>query len=280
MAAAAVGRSEETGDDKGASGTNGRAQGQQKAVVELLATKITGTVKWFNVKNGYGFINRSDTKEDVFVHQSAIIKNNPNQVVRSLGDGEEVEFNVVQGEKGNEATNVTGLNGEAVRGSPYAAVGRRLGRFYGRGGRRRGSVNKGDDEGIEPASAGRGGRPFRGGRGGRFPSRFRGRGRGNNNGGTSGASSSEDNVPASQDEGENRGGEGEGNGRGSRGRGGRRGRGRFNRGGRGRGGPDGNRGSGDQGTPSMDDEKKNQETQDGRVLVVTNIEKKIAILKV
>jgi hypothetical protein len=55
---------------------------------EVIATKVTGTVKWFNVKSGYGFINRNDTKEDVFVHQTAIIKNNPKKAVRSVGDGE------------------------------------------------------------------------------------------------------------------------------------------------------------------------------------------------
>ena len=61
-----------------------------------------GTVKWFNAEKGYGFIEREDGG-DVFVHFSAIQA----EGYKTLEEGQEVEFEVVQGAKGPQAANVT-----------------------------------------------------------------------------------------------------------------------------------------------------------------------------
>lgn len=63
-----------------------------------------GTVKWFSNAKGYGFISR-DGGEDVFVHHTAI----QSEGFRTLEEGQRVEFNVEQGPKGLQATNVTPL---------------------------------------------------------------------------------------------------------------------------------------------------------------------------
>lgn len=62
----------------------------------------TGTVKWFNREKGYGFIT-SETSEEIFVHHTAINQ----QGFRSLEEGDKVSFEVVQGQKGPQASNVT-----------------------------------------------------------------------------------------------------------------------------------------------------------------------------
>ena len=61
-----------------------------------------GTVKWFNDSKGFGFIQREDGP-DVFVHFSAIKEDG----FKTLAEGQEVEFEVTQGEKGPQAANVT-----------------------------------------------------------------------------------------------------------------------------------------------------------------------------
>ena len=66
--------------------------------------KEQGTVKWFNASKGYGFIQRQ-SGEDVFVHFSAI----QGDGYRSLNEGQAVEFEVVSGPKGLQASNVTAL---------------------------------------------------------------------------------------------------------------------------------------------------------------------------
>ena len=62
-----------------------------------------GTVKWFNADKGFGFISPNDGGDDLFVHFSAI----QSQGYKTLDDGQVVSFNVGQGQKGPQATEVT-----------------------------------------------------------------------------------------------------------------------------------------------------------------------------
>ena len=66
----------------------------------------TGTVKWFNDAKGFGFITPSDGTKDVFVHFSAIRGDG----YRSLEEGQKVEFDITQGQKGPQAENVKVLS--------------------------------------------------------------------------------------------------------------------------------------------------------------------------
>jgi CspA family cold shock protein len=66
-----------------------------------MSERETGTVKWFNGSKGYGFIEREEGS-DVFVHFSAI----QGEGFRNLEEGQKVEFDVVQGPKGLQASNV------------------------------------------------------------------------------------------------------------------------------------------------------------------------------
>ena len=63
----------------------------------------TGTVKWFSQEKGYGFITPDDGSPDVFVHFSAINGTG----FRNLDEGQKVEYEVTQGQKGPQASNVS-----------------------------------------------------------------------------------------------------------------------------------------------------------------------------
>jgi CspA family cold shock protein len=65
-------------------------------------SRTTGTVKWFNDAKGYGFITPENGSKDCFVHHTAIKADG----FRSLAEGDRVEFDIVEGQKGPAAENV------------------------------------------------------------------------------------------------------------------------------------------------------------------------------
>ncbi len=70
-----------------------------------MSERVEGKVKWFNASKGYGFLERANGETDVFVHFSAI----QGDGFRSLDEGQKVEFNLSQTDKGLQAEDVTKL---------------------------------------------------------------------------------------------------------------------------------------------------------------------------
>ena len=69
-----------------------------------MSSKVKGTVKWFNDSKGFGFIEQ-ESGPDVFAHFSAIVGDG----FKSLAEGQPVEFDVTQGQKGPQAENIVAL---------------------------------------------------------------------------------------------------------------------------------------------------------------------------
>ena len=67
---------------------------------------MKGTVKWFNNQKGYGFITPEDGSKDLFVHHTSIKVDG----YRTLSENQQVEFDVIQSDKGPSATNVKPVN--------------------------------------------------------------------------------------------------------------------------------------------------------------------------
>jgi CspA family cold shock protein len=86
-------------------GTYGDAGLRLHLLIRSFDMRTTGTVKWFNDSKGFGFITPENGQKDCFVHHSAI----QGSGFKSLAEGEKVEFDVVQGQKGPAAENVTKL---------------------------------------------------------------------------------------------------------------------------------------------------------------------------
>jgi CspA family cold shock protein len=71
-----------------------------------MAERIVGEVKWFNSEKGFGFIKQGESGADIFVHYSAI----EGAGYKALNEGDTVEFEIVDGRKGKQASSVRVVN--------------------------------------------------------------------------------------------------------------------------------------------------------------------------
>ena len=108
------------GDAPGGRGRGRGAPRKWPEGVDPSEGKQIGAVKWFNSEKGFGFIAPAAGGDDLFVHQSAISAPG----FRSLMEGEEVEFKVVEERGKMKAIDVTGPNGDYVQGAPRQIRGR------------------------------------------------------------------------------------------------------------------------------------------------------------
>jgi CspA family cold shock protein len=88
----------------------------------LVLKVVKGTVKWFNSRKGFGFIN-SEEGNDVFVHYSAL--SGDGDEYKSLNENDKVEFDVVEGQKGPQASNVVVTEKAPQQFNSYNKGGRR-----------------------------------------------------------------------------------------------------------------------------------------------------------
>jgi CspA family cold shock protein len=88
---------------------------------------LKGTVKWFNSRKGYGFINSEEDGSDVFVHYTALAGREDEY--KTLNEGDKVEFEVVEGQKGPQASNVVVTEKAPQQFNPYNRGGNRSFRY-------------------------------------------------------------------------------------------------------------------------------------------------------
>ncbi|MHA1803295.1 MAG: cold-shock protein [Promethearchaeota archaeon] len=77
----------------------------------------TGRVKWFNSKKGYGFITNDEDGKDIFVHYSAI--SGDDEAYKTLNEDDKVEFDITEGQKGPQASNVVVTEAAPRKHSSY-----------------------------------------------------------------------------------------------------------------------------------------------------------------